>query len=613
MTEEPELPLAGLDAERPLPPELRARLEAALLAAVAESLPVPSGTGSLDAPRPLPEPLRARLESALLAEAAASSTGAGAAGAETAAAATVTSLDGRRRRTVLAGLSAVAAVLLVLLAAAGLLGRNPGRGPVEAAAPTTTTPRTPAPLPSGAGVPDEAPAATSTTAAAGPADSGPATPATRATRPAGPTSTTARPGGPGGPAGGSPGPGAVVPPVAPGPDNPGGASQLQPAGGTADPGPAPPFYNSPPSGAAAPAPSMAATPTSPPPQGSDNGGAASPQTQKSATAPAGPPLRIGIVTGDAAQEAGFRAYVDLVNRDGGVRGHTLDLVPVGPGQPATGTVATVNLSALPVAGPGGPPSWATGPLLETLTATESLLPAGGPVFDFASPPERQGHLAVDAVFPSAVSDPTISAVIYAAPSGPLHDTVPAAIESALTQQGVKKVTVVTYDAGAHKPLLPGDAAFISLDPAAAKAWVAEAKSAGYRPARGVAGIYSLADVNLAPDLPEGARVISPYVVPGGDEGAAIRSGAGGTSAPVLHGWATAKSLAAAIWRTGADTPAKVQTALEQLTGWSSGLAPPYETRPGTRSRTPEGVVLQVQNDAFTSDGSWHRDPAARPV
>jgi hypothetical protein len=108
-------------------------------------------------------------------------------------------------------------------------------------------------------------------------------------------------------------------------------------------------------------------------------------------------------------------------------------------------------------------------------------------------------------------------------------------------------------------------------------------------------------------------VISPYVVPGGDEGAAIRSGAGGTSAPVLHGWATAKSLAAAIWRTGADTPAGVQTALEQLAGWSSGLAPPYETRPGTRSRTPEGVVLQVQNGAFTSDGSWQRDPAARPV
>jgi hypothetical protein len=80
---DPEPILAGLDAERPLPPELRTRLEAALLAAVADGLPVPAdarglhqppGTNSesLDAPRPLPEPLRAHLESALLAEAAAS-------------------------------------------------------------------------------------------------------------------------------------------------------------------------------------------------------------------------------------------------------------------------------------------------------------------------------------------------------------------------------------------------------------------------------------------------------------------------------------------------------------------------------------------------------------
>src|SRR5213080_4619916 len=71
MTDEPELPFAGLDAERPLPAELRARLEAALLAAVAGGLPVPADADSLDAPRPLPEPLRARLESALLAETAA--------------------------------------------------------------------------------------------------------------------------------------------------------------------------------------------------------------------------------------------------------------------------------------------------------------------------------------------------------------------------------------------------------------------------------------------------------------------------------------------------------------------------------------------------------------
>ena len=533
-------------------------------------------------------------------------------------AAAVVLLDGRRRRrTALAGLSAVAAVLLLLVAVAGLLGRNSGRGHVEAAGPTSTTALTPASIPSDAGVTAGAPAATSTTGVAPTAAGGPATPTTRATSPAGPTSTTGQPGGPGGSSGPAPGasqPGTVTQPVAPVPNSPGpGArSPSRRAGRRSRPGTAVLLLG--PVGGASPAPSMASSPsTAAPPQGSHNSGTAPPQTQKSTTAPAGPPLRVGVITGDAAQEAGFRAYVNLVNQNGGVRGHPLELVTVTPGSPAAGTIATVNLSALPVAGPGGPPSWATGPLLETLTATENLLPANGAVFDFASPPERQGHLAVDALFPSTVSDPAVSAVIYAAPKGPLHDTVPAAIQSALAQQGVKKVTVVTYDPTARKALLPADAAFVSLDPAAAKAWVAQAKAAGYRPAKGVAGIYSLADDSLAPDLPEGARVVSPYVVPPGDEGAAIRSGAGGTSAPVLHGWATAKSLAAAIWRTGAGTPAEVQTALEQLAGWSSGLAPAYETRSGTRSRTPEGVVLQVQKGAFISDGSWRSDPSARPV
>jgi len=124
----------------------------------------------------------------------------------------------------------------------------------------------------------------------------------------------------------------------------------------------------------------------------------------------------------------------------------------------------------------------------------------------------------------------------------------------------------------------------------------------------VSGIYSLSDETLLPDLPEGARVVSPYVVPAGDEGEAIRSGAGGTSAPVLHGWVSAKALAAAIWRTGADTPAELQAALEGLAGWSSGLAPAYETRPGTRSRTPEGVVFAVRQSAFVSEGGFRRDP-----
>ena len=49
-------------------------------------------------------------------------------------------------------------------------------------------------------------------------------------------------------------------------------------------------------------------------------------------------------------------------------------------------------------------------------------------------------------------------------------------------------------------------------------------------------------------------------------------------------------------------------ALEGLTGWSSGLAPPYETRSGSRTRTPEGVVFAVQSQAFVAQGGFRRDP-----
>jgi hypothetical protein len=603
VTDEPEVPFEGLDAERPLPPELRARLEAALLAAVAGGLPVPADAGglhqppgthtdSLDAPRALPEPLRARLESALLAEAAVSGAAAAspappaAAASATTAAGEVVSLASRRRKVV-ALWSSVAAVLLLVIAVAGLAGRggNSGSGSLEAAGgPTTTTLETPAPLPSGAG---------DSTGATSAATTAPVSPTTRATRPR-PSPSTTVPLAPGG--------STASPPTSPAPTSP------EPSGGApapvTDPGTPPPFYNSPPPGeSAGSAPAMTASPS--PSAGSGSQDAApSNQTQKSATP--GSRFRVGIIPGDADQEAGFRAYIDRLNQSGGVSGHGIDLVTVGPSAPAANTIATVNLGSQPVAGSGGAPGWATGPLLETLTATENLLPGNGAVFSFASVPERQGHLAADALFPTEAGAGTKAVIYEPAAPGPLRDTVPAAIEAVLKARNVT-VQVVTYDPAAHKPLIPADAAFISLDPAAAKAWVAQAKAEG-NPASRVAGIYSLADESLLTDLPEGSRVVSPYVVPGGDEGQAIRSAGAGTPAPVLHGWATAKSLSAALWRTGADTPAEVQSALEGLAGWSSGLAPPYETRSGSRSRTPEGVVFAVQSQAFVAQGGFRRDP-----
>ena len=608
VTEEPEFPFDGLDAERPLPPELRARLESALLAAVAGGLPVPADAESLDAPRPLPEPLRARLESALLAEAATSPADAGAAppvatpAAAAAASSTSPASDeavplASRQRKVVAAWSSVAAVLLLVVMVAGLAGRggNSGSGTLEAAGPTTTTLETPAPVPSGAG---DSTDATSPATTAPPA----ASPTTGSTRPRPSPSTT----GPqaAGPGGTTETPAPTGPAVPTSPEPSGGA----PAPASTGPGPAPPFYNSPAPGDSAGGAMTAAPPSaaSPSESGSQDAAPGS-QTQKSAT-PAGPPLRVGIITGDAAQEVGFRAYVNRVNQAGGVQGHSIELVRVSSDAPAANTIATVNLSSQPVAGPGGAPGWATGPLLETLSATEDLLSGNGAVFSFASAPERQGHLAADALFPSQAAAGTKAVIYVPAAPGPLRDAVPAAIEAVLKQRNVANVQVVTYDAAAGKALTAADAAFVSLDPAAAKAWVAQAKAEGYRPPAGVAGIYALADEALAADLPEGARVVSPYVVPAGDEGQAIRSAGAGTSASVLHGWATAKSLAAAVWRTGADTPAEVQAALEGLSGWSSGLAPPYETRPGTRSRTPEGVVFGVQSGAFVAQGGFRRDP-----
>ena len=589
MTEDLEARLSGLDGERPLPPELAARLETALVAAVAGGLVaepplIAEETIALDGPRPLPAHVRTRLEGALLVS--------------------------RRRRLVPAramqAVLAVAAVLALVVASVGLLGRfgPSGRGhEVTAAGPTGSTPSS-APATTAPASPFElaAPATTSSSTAgpAAPRSSVPLPPArgavpaspgpngggvtTTATSPPATTTNTTNNNNntstnTTGPAGSAPAPGGA------GPASPG--SQSSP-----DPGPEPPY----------------ATPEAPSTTGAPSAAApANPGPHRNATPapPSGPALRIGVLGGDSQQEAGFRAYVDVLNSSGGVRGRPLEIVPVTAGSRTAGTIATVNLSPRPVASPGGAPNWVTGPLLETLTATEDLLPGGGRVFSFSSVPERQGHLVADAVFPQPA--PAASAVIYTALDGPLAGPVPQAIESVLVGRGVR-VTIEAYDP-AHPPaqLRSADAAFLSLDTAAAQAWLRQAGKAGYSPGRGIAGIFSLADPALLPDLPEGTQVVSPYSAPSGNEGEAIRSGAGSTAAAVLHGWATAKNLAVALWRTGADQPDGVQAALEGLSGYDSGLAPPYETRSGTRSRTPEGIVLKVHSGAFVAQGAFRRD------
>jgi hypothetical protein len=574
MPEGPEPRLAGLDAERPLPPALYARLEAALLHAAAappaspapwvgETAPPDASEIALDAPRPLPPPVHARVEAALLA-------------------------GGRTRWTpwLRPGLAAAAVLALVVVSAA-LLGRpHPSDRDVTAAGPGTTRPAptapaalVPPPPPDGSAL-DAFPAGGPAPAARTPAPGRASPRPDRSPRP--------------GPSAAAPDE-AAPPPPAPVEEAPPSRTAGPPEGtagngsGDGSAGPPPPYAF--PSESDGAAPALAA----PPPSAG---------TEPAPSAPSGPPLRIGVVGGDRAQETGFSAYVDLLNRSGGVRGRRLELVPAGPGAPASGTIATVNLSPRPVAAPGGAPGWATGPLLESLLATEDLLPAGGPVFSFSSPPERQAHLAVDAVFPEPA--PGATAVVYRAHDGPLAGAVARAFEEVLGERGVS-VSVETYDPARPPALLQSaDAAFLSLDTGAARSWLRQARTTIHP--RGVAGIFSLFDPALLPDLPEGIRVTSPYVVPPGGEGEAIRSGAGEPSAAVLHGWATAKSLAVALWRTGADTPEEALAAVEGLTGYHSGLAPPYETRPGTRSRTPEGILLEVRSGAFVTQGGFRRDP-----
>jgi len=337
--------------------------------------------------------------------------------------------------------------------------------------------------------------------------------------------------------------------------------------------------------------------TAPPPFAFD------PNAPGSSVASAGPQVRVGVVGGDAAEEAGFRAYVQLLNQAGGAGGHPFALVPVSPSSPAR-TAVTVNLSGTPVAGATGPPGWVSGPLLETEAAPEAV--TRGAVFDLASPPERQAHLLADAVFPTA--GPGATAVVYQAPSGVLGDQVPGAFDAVLRARNVTPVHVV-YRAG--DPLSPvrADAVFLSLDTATSRDWLDRARTAAVAPARGVAGLYPLLDAGLLSRLPAGTRVESPYLLASGAEAAAMQKGTGLPPSDALtHGWVTAKALAVAVWQSGAVDPASMGGALAGLRGYADGFTPPYETRAGGNARQPEGVLFTVQQGVFSTAGGFRTDP-----
>ena len=569
----------GLGNDRPLPAELRARLEAALLEAA--GLPAPSGVAAsgaaasgADASDPaadaqLPAPFRDRLAARLKADPVDLLSGIDA--PRPLPASTRTALEhalspgpraGRQRRwwatrpsMVAAGTAAAAVLIAGSLALVASTGRGSARrvaaGPPQSTSTTTTSA-----------------ASAASGAALGVSSGGATASATSAQARSAPAAGLAS--GLGGAGGG----GSAAEAVAPAP-----ASSYPP----------PPF-------AAVAVSTEAAGPNASPPPGS-------PGPSPTTTTP-GPPLVIGIVGGDPAQEAGFRAYVELLNHDGGVRGRSLALVAVSPRSPAPASIATVNLSPAAIATTTGPPSWTRGPLIETLAVPEADL--RGQVFDFASAPARQAHLVADAVYPTASAGR--AAVIYQAAGGVLATDVPAALQQVLTARGVA-VTRVTYQPGSPIAWVPADTAFLSLDTAAARAWFGDARSAGYQPASGVAGIYSLLDPEILQAAPNGTRILSPYQLPTGAELQALEAGSGRkVSAATISGWVGAKCLAVALWQTGAATPDAVTAALNGLIGFQDGFAPPYEVRPGTHSRTPEGLLYAIDAGTFSPVSDFRRDP-----
>jgi hypothetical protein len=332
-----------------------------------------------------------------------------------------------------------------------------------------------------------------------------------------------------------------------------------------------------------------------------NAAAALPPTDTPTTAPPAP-LRIGLVRGDPAEEAGFAAYEQILNDAGGVSGRQVLSIAVTPGTAAAGTVATVNLSGAPIASAAAPPAWATGPVLETLLAPDAAL--HGRVYDVSSSADRQAHLAANALFPTSSVGAT--AVIYRAPSGVLSDVVPNALLQVLRARGVT-ATLVTYQPGQAVVPAGGEAAFLSLSPSAAHAWAQAAHGLAFP--RGVAGVGDLLDPTLRAVLPTAADVVSPYQLPTGAEADALTSALGGpVDAEELHGWETAKVLAVALWQSGATTAAGLQAALDAFAGYSDGLLPPYHVRPGTNSRTPEGLLFTTSNGQFVAIGSFRTDP-----
>lgn len=308
------------------------------------------------------------------------------------------------------------------------------------------------------------------------------------------------------------------------------------------------------------------------------------------------PIRVGLSGPDNSVAAGFRAYMNTVNSQGGVGG-SRQVESVNPS--SRGLIATVSTS---LAGPLDPRS--TGPRLEGPAAEERRLRAD--TFAFSSAPERLGHLLVDALYPQP--QPGASVALFTG-TGVYDDIAPVAIEAALREKGVVATRVGTRS-GRPSQWPDAELAILAMSGEDARNWLAAAQAEGYRPSRGLAGMWGLADPSFAKELPEGSTVITSYATPRADEAQAMSNAAGGPpSFGFVHGWATAKALALALWQSGASNSEELTRALAAFPQDDlGGLIAPYRVRPGTNSRTPEGLVLQVRGGTFVAQGGFRADP-----
>jgi hypothetical protein len=315
-------------------------------------------------------------------------------------------------------------------------------------------------------------------------------------------------------------------------------------------------------------------------------------TTTTTTPPPPPPFRLHIVGGDPVEVAAFRAYVRLLNEQGGAGQRPFR--EVSAGQTAD---ATVNLSGIGFA------QTPAGISIDGLLATESSLRSN--VFGFAGVPERQAHLIADAVFPEHAE---VRAVIYKEPAGTgvLSDVVPDAIEQVLRERGVTSI-VMTVEPGRPVVPVPAQAAFLSLTAEHAQGVVA-AYGTTPAPARGFNGITTVAEAGL----PTGSRFISPYNFPDTAESHALREGSGQPlTARSIHGWVTAKTLAVAVWHEDPRSPAALQGALERMSGYNNRFAPAQTYRTGTHAVQPDGVLFTVGDNGPVETGPFRTDPRER--